>query len=68
MQYGLFSDVVSCGGHSAEFCAACPLGNGAAWCNGDCHWSYGECVLKGKLQLVLLLYILNSVNISVETV
>jgi hypothetical protein len=29
---------VSCGGHSASTCAECPQGNGAAWCNGECHW------------------------------
>ena len=27
---------VSCGGHSAPSCEQCPMGNGAAWCNGDC--------------------------------
>jgi len=35
---------VSCGGHKAPKCADCPAGNGAAWCNGDCHWLNGACV------------------------
>merc|ERR1739848_524987 len=35
---------VNCGGHVAESCAACPQGNGAYWCNGECHWEYGQCV------------------------
>mmetsp|Transcript_26429 Transcript_26429/g.30436 ORF Transcript_26429/g.30436 Transcript_26429/m.30436 type:complete len:264 (-) Transcript_26429:352-1143(-) len=36
---------VSCGGHSAATCAECPMGNGAAWCNGDCAWDFaiGQC-------------------------
>lgn len=29
---------VSCGMHQAPNCAACPQGNGAAWCNGECTW------------------------------
>jgi polypeptide N-acetylgalactosaminyltransferase len=29
---------VSCGMHKATNCSACPQGNGASWCNGDCHW------------------------------
>jgi len=34
-----------CGGHSVEGgCANCPMGHGAAWCNGVCHWSNGRCV------------------------
>ena len=38
---------VSCGGHYAPTCAECPQGNGAAWCNGECKWSYNtnECLL-----------------------
>ena len=35
---------VSCGGHFSESCAACPQGNGAAWCNGDCMWEDNSCV------------------------
>jgi len=35
---------VNCGGHSASNCASCPQGNGAAWCNGDCHWDSGQCL------------------------
>lgn len=30
---------VDCGGHFASTCSACPQGNGAPWCNGDCVWS-----------------------------
>mmetsp|Transcript_7428 Transcript_7428/g.23341 ORF Transcript_7428/g.23341 Transcript_7428/m.23341 type:complete len:179 (-) Transcript_7428:287-823(-) len=37
---------VSCGGHRAESCFACPQGNGAVWCNGDCTWVEGECVRR----------------------
>lgn len=29
---------VSCGAHTAGSCGQCPMGNGAAWCNGDCQW------------------------------
>merc|ERR1712187_813964 len=36
---------VSCGGHQAKSCADCPQGNGADWCNGDCKWERGQCVL-----------------------
>lgn len=36
---------VSCGGHRAETCAECPMGFGRAWCNGDCSWQNGQCVL-----------------------
>jgi len=35
---------VNCGNHQAVSCAACPQGNGAWWCNGDCFWSYGQCI------------------------
>jgi len=34
---------VSCGNHQASSCAACPQGNGAVWCNGDCVWKGGRC-------------------------
>merc|ERR1711962_1237505 len=34
--------MVSCGGHQAASCAACPQGKGAAWCNGDCNWINGN--------------------------
>jgi len=37
---------VHCGGHSADACAGCPQGNGQPWCNGDCAWSGGRCVLR----------------------
>ena len=37
---------VSCGRHRAGTCAACPQGNGAAWCNGDCTWVDGACTNK----------------------
>ena len=30
--------IVSCGNHRARTCGDCPRGNGASWCNGDCHW------------------------------
>mmetsp|Transcript_70646 Transcript_70646/g.178128 ORF Transcript_70646/g.178128 Transcript_70646/m.178128 type:complete len:480 (+) Transcript_70646:112-1551(+) len=39
------AEQVSCGGHYAPDCAACPQGNGEAWCNGDCTWHHGRCVL-----------------------
>eukprot|EP00929_Paragymnodinium_shiwhaense_P053947 TRINITY_DN27046_c0_g2_i1.p1 TRINITY_DN27046_c0_g2~~TRINITY_DN27046_c0_g2_i1.p1 ORF type:complete len:1826 (-),score=454.48 TRINITY_DN27046_c0_g2_i1:2-5359(-) len=29
---------VSCGGHSASECEACPQGHGKDWCNGHCEW------------------------------
>lgn len=29
---------VRCGKHAAPTCALCPQGNGAPWCNADCHW------------------------------
>merc|ERR1712066_685377 len=41
---------VSCGGHKAQSCAACPQGYGASWCNGDCVWKNEQCepwVLEG---------------------
>ena len=37
-------DMVSCGSHSAESCTGCPQGNGAMWCNGDCHWIQKKCI------------------------
>ena len=42
----LFStiDTVSCGRHDAESCTACPQGNGAGWCHGDCHWVEETCI------------------------
>ena len=36
---------VNCGNHAASSCSACPNGNGAAWCNGDCYWSNNQCLL-----------------------
>lgn len=30
--------LVSCGGHFASDCGACPRGHGRDWCNGDCMW------------------------------
>ena len=42
---------VSCGGHFANTCSACPQVNGAAWCNGDCHWDFNKCVpVEGKYE------------------
>ena len=38
---------VICGSHEASFCHACPQGNGASWCNGDCTWSNNQCVAPG---------------------
>lgn len=42
---------VACGSHSAPTCAACPQGNGASWCNGDCAWvaETEECARKGAV-------------------
>merc|ERR1712008_287847 len=37
---------VKCGSHNANTCAACPEGNGASWCNGDCQWGKGQCQPK----------------------
>jgi hypothetical protein len=37
---------VSCGSHKNKSCSACPRGKGAAYCNGDCRWIRGQCVLK----------------------
>ena len=39
---------VSCGQHNAASCTECPQGNGASWCNGDCVWSGGLCVLDSN--------------------
>jgi len=36
--------MVSCGGHSAKTCGACPGRHGRGWCNGECTWSGGRCV------------------------
>ena len=41
-----------CGGHYAATCAACPGGNGAFWCNGDCFWENNQCV-ESKLTCTL---------------
>ena len=43
---------VSCGGHTMPTCAECPLGHGAAWCGGDCHWSkkVDACVSRAVLR------------------
>ena len=52
---------ISCGNHQAATCSECPQGNGAAWCNGVCTWSDGECInlaevdaMTGKGTLKLL--------------
>ena len=47
------SGKVSCGQHIAESCIVCPQGNGASWCNGDCHWISGQCVPKSTRGLCL---------------
>lgn len=39
-------DKVKCGNHEAASCDACPQGNGASWCNGDCQWVGGQCIRK----------------------
>mmetsp|Transcript_19467 Transcript_19467/g.30469 ORF Transcript_19467/g.30469 Transcript_19467/m.30469 type:complete len:289 (-) Transcript_19467:132-998(-) len=38
---------VSCGGHQAPSCKACPSGHGAHWCNGDCGWLKDACYPTG---------------------
>jgi len=37
---------VNCGAHHAKSCFACPQGNGASWCNGDCKWEGGQCIIR----------------------
>lgn len=37
---------VSCGGHRAKNCSACPQGNGQSFCHGDCLWLQDQCVHK----------------------
>merc|ERR1712039_55495 len=41
---------VSCGGHAAVACEACPLAggefHGEVYCNGDCTWTNGQCMSK----------------------
>ena len=39
---------VKCGNHRATTCADCPMGNGKAWCNGDCYWVNGQCQSEGS--------------------
>merc|ERR1712190_342650 len=43
---------VTCGGHKAMGCAACPQGNGASWCNADCSWLLGKCIAKSDADKV----------------
>lgn len=40
--------IVSCGAHKAQSCADCPQDKGELWCNGDCKWMSGECILKSE--------------------
>lgn len=40
------SKQVKCGQHYAASCSECPQGHGAGWCNADCAWSWGTCLLK----------------------
>ena len=47
-QQGTKCGTVSCGGHHATSCAACPSGNGASWCNGDCIWKDEKCEKKSR--------------------
>lgn len=44
-----YADVL-CGMHRAKTCADCPQGNGASWCNGECHWDHQRdaCVGLGE--------------------
>ena len=42
---------VRCGSHMASECANCVYdanGNdkGKSWCNGECTWRHGKCILK----------------------
>lgn len=46
------SGSVSCGGHFAETCTACPMGKGRSWCNGDCGWAFGGCRPIGAIETV----------------
>lgn len=39
---------ISCGGHHAARCSACPGRHGAAYCNGDCEWLSGTCADKDR--------------------
>jgi len=43
---------VDCGNHEAQTCEACPFdgdtNQGYTWCNGDCEWSSGQCVLVSR--------------------
>ena len=50
---------VSCGAHKDKSCSACPRGKGATYCNGDCRWIGGQCVLKsiGGLYCYILIYL-----------
>eukprot|EP00929_Paragymnodinium_shiwhaense_P049294 TRINITY_DN24873_c0_g1_i1.p1 TRINITY_DN24873_c0_g1~~TRINITY_DN24873_c0_g1_i1.p1 ORF type:complete len:648 (+),score=101.14 TRINITY_DN24873_c0_g1_i1:45-1946(+) len=43
---------VHCGGHRADKCADCPEGHGDTWCNGDCEWVSGMCMLKADMRYV----------------
>lgn len=45
---------VKCGGHTASSCSACPQGNGASWCNGECEWNYKlqNCIRSSKLSYI----------------
>ena len=49
----VFLAPVSCGNHMASTCADCPQGNGASWCNGDCHWFDGQCEGKKDMKMHL---------------
>ena len=59
---------VSCGGHKAETCAACPLvythhenphdfrhKYGHIFCKGDCAWKDGMCELKKSSNIIIAL-------------
>ena len=44
---------VSCGGHSASSCPACPGDHGHWYCNGDCTWRNNGCQFKGNNTLII---------------
>ena len=50
---------MSCGAHKDKSCSACPRGKGAIYCNGDCRWIRGQCVLKsiGGLYYYMLIHL-----------
>ena len=49
-----FKGKVNCGSHTAASCKKCPWDfsarkyYGKYWCNGDCSWRAGRCLIKQK--------------------